>query len=145
MDIGDKALLVGGGLAALYFLTRKDSAGTSALSNVAGAAGSAVGAAIPQAVISAASAAAGSYYQESYNQGFNIGESVGQTIRAATTGTTAPAVVSLPPETLTLTPAQQEAAFNDAYRQATDPLWNVPILGNISAAWHNLLVGAPEW
>ena len=90
---------------------------------------------------------AGNFAQQSYDLGFRTGQGFDQALKpqaqiiAETQG-----IPNYVPLLDTSTAAQQLAAWETAYLQQTNPLYGVPILGDLANAYHSLLtgdVGAP--
>lgn len=140
MKISDYALIGGAGLVILYFVTQKDtSGGPSLLEKGSANLGSALGAVPPQIFFPLVGSAAQSFWNTSINYGFSGGEAFDNALKPA-------AQVYYETHPLPLPVAQPTAdQWNQTYRAAVDPLANIPVLGNISAVWHNALVGSWEW
>lgn len=74
-------LLVGGGLVALYLITRKSGTGPSWLEQIGGGIGSAVGSGIPQFFFSSVGSGAQAFYNTSWNAGAAAGATLNQTLQ----------------------------------------------------------------
>lgn len=120
----DHYLMIGGAIALAALI--KTSNGKSVLENIAGSVGSGIGGSIP----TAASAAVGAFVETSYNTGFDTGVKTSQALMP-----TAQKIAAQQGITLS-TPQPTLAEWEKQYAQQTNPLINIPVLGDISNLWH---------